>query len=144
MSFDRECKELGESALTPLESRTRCAVPGEDKTTLSSAVSWFYLFLAGVLEAAWAVGLKFTDGFTRPWSSVLVGLAIAGSMFFLALAVRTIPIGMAYAIWVSIGILGSVISGPVLFQQPLRPIQLVFLGLLLIAIAGLKATASAR
>lgn len=105
-------------------------------------MSWLYLFLAGILEAVWASGLKYTEGFTRLWPSVLVGLTIGGSMFLLALAVRSIPIGVAYAIWVGIGILGAAISGPVLFHQPLRPIQLVFLGLLLIAIAGLKITSS--
>src|SRR5512137_2769327 len=100
--------------LTPLEFRTRCAVPGEDKTTRENAMSWFYLILAGILEAVWAVGLKYTDGFSRPGPSILVGLAIAGSMFLLSLALRTIPIGTGYAIWVSIGILGTAVSGPVI------------------------------
>jgi quaternary ammonium compound-resistance protein SugE len=127
-----------------VESRTRCAVPGEDKTTRVNVMSWLYLLVAGLLEAFWAVGLKFTDGFTRLGPSVLVGLAICGSIFLLALAVRVIPIATAYAIWVSIGILGAAISGPMLFQQPLRPIQLVFLGMLLVSIVGLKLTSAVR
>ena len=107
-------------------------------------MSWIYLLLAGVLEVVWAIALKHTHGFTRLWPSILVGSAIAGSMFFLALAVRTIPIGAGYAIWVSIGIIGAVIAGPLFYNQPLRPIQLVFLGLLVISILGLKLTSSVR
>jgi quaternary ammonium compound-resistance protein SugE len=96
------------------------------------------------MEVAWAIGLKYTCGFTRPWPSVLVGCAIAASMFFLSLAVRTIPIGAGYAIWVGIGIVGAALSGPVLFNQPLRPLQTLFLALLVVAIIGLKLTATAR
>lgn len=107
-------------------------------------MSWIYLIIAGILEAGWAVGLKYTDGFTRLWPSLLVGTAIAGSMFFLALAVRTIPIGTGYAIWVSIGVLGAALAGPMLFNQPLRLIQVLFLGLLVVAIIGLKVSAPVR
>ena len=107
-------------------------------------MSWIYLILAGILEAVWAVGLKATHGFSRPGPSILVGLAIVGSMFLLSLALRTIPLGTGYAIWVSIGILGTAISGPFFFGQPLRPIQLLFLGLLVVAIIGLKTTGSTR
>jgi len=96
------------------------------------------------MEVAWAIGLKFTHGFTRPWPSVLVGCAIAASMFFLGLAVRTIPIGVGYAIWVSIGIVGAAVSGPLLFGQPLRPLPILFLALLVVSIVGLKVTATAR
>ena len=103
-------------------------------------MSWIYLILAGILEAVWAIGLKSTHGFSRPGPSVFVGLSVIGSMFLLSLALRTIPIGMGYAIWVGIGIFGTAISGPMLFDQPLRPIQLLFLGLLLVAIIGLRAT----
>ena len=130
--------------LTPLEFRTRCAVPGEDKTTRVNAMSWIYLIIAGILEAVWAVGLKYTEGFSRLRPSILVGLAIMGSMFLLSLAIRTIPIGTGYAIWVSIGVLGAAISGPILFGQPLRPIQWLFLGLLVVSIIGLKATGSTK
>jgi quaternary ammonium compound-resistance protein SugE len=104
-------------------------------------MSWIYLLLAGILEAVWAVGLKYTDGFSRLGPSMVVGLAIIGSMFLLALALKTIPVGTGYAIWVSIGILGAAISGPVLFNQSLRPIQIFFLAMLLVAIVGLKLTA---
>lgn len=104
-------------------------------------MSWIFLLAAGLLEAVWAIGLKYTDGFTRLIPSVIVGSAIVGSLFFLSLAVRHIPIGTGYAIWVSIGILGAATAGPLLFNEPLRPLQCVFLGLLLVAIAGLKLSA---
>jgi quaternary ammonium compound-resistance protein SugE len=96
------------------------------------------------MEVAWAIGLKYTQGFTRPWPSVLVAAAIVGSMFFLALAVRTIPIGTGYAIWVSIGILGAAISGPLLFNQTMRPAQIAFLVLLVVSLVGFKITSSTR
>jgi quaternary ammonium compound-resistance protein SugE len=105
-------------------------------------MSWIYLLLAGLLEVVWAVALKHTHGFTRLLPSILVGSTIAGSMFFLALAVRTIPIGTAYAIWVSMGIIGAALAGPVLFNQPLRLIQLVFLMLLIVSVVGMKLTSS--
>jgi quaternary ammonium compound-resistance protein SugE len=104
---------------------------------------WIYLVVAGLLEACWAVGLKYTNGFTRLGPSLLVGLAIAGSMLLLALAVRNLPIGPAYAIWVSIGIVGAVAAQPLLFGEPLRPAQWFFLALLLVSIVGLKMTSSA-
>jgi quaternary ammonium compound-resistance protein SugE len=103
-------------------------------------MSWILLILAGLLEACWAVGLKFTDGFTKPLPSVFVGVAIVGSMILLATAVRDLPIGIAYAVWVSIGILGAAIAQPLIFTQPLRPIQWLFLALLLLSVIGLKIT----
>ncbi len=107
-------------------------------------MSWIYLIIAGILEAAWAVGLKYTEGFSRLWPSLVIGTAIAGSMFFLALAVRTISIGTGYAIWVSIGVLGTALAGPLLFQQPWRLIQFVFLALLLVSVVGLKLSSNVR
>lgn len=103
-------------------------------------MSWILLIVAGLLEACWAVGLKYTDGFTRLVPSILVGSAIVGSMVLLALAVRDLPIGTAYAVWVSIGVLGAAIAQPILFQQPLRPAQIVFLVMLLVSVVGLKVT----
>lgn len=107
-------------------------------------MSWICLLIAGLLEAVWAIGLKHTDGFTRPVPSLLVGAAIAGSMFFLALALRSIPIATGYAVWVGIGIFGTALASPFLLNQPLRPIQLGFLGLLLVSIVGLKLSAQGR
>ncbi|MEX0938998.1 MAG: multidrug efflux SMR transporter [Pirellulales bacterium] len=101
---------------------------------------WWLLILAGCLETAWAVGLKYTDGFTRLWPSLWTAAAIAGSMILLALAARSIPIGTAYSVWVGIGAVGACILGRVLFDEPLTLLRLLFLALLLVAIAGLKLT----
>jgi quaternary ammonium compound-resistance protein SugE len=98
------------------------------------------LFCAGLLEIAWAIGLKYTNGFTRLWPSVLTLTALAGSMVLLAQAARTLPIGTAYAVWVGIGALGAALLGIVLFQEAATPARVFFLALLLVAIIGLKAT----
>jgi multidrug transporter EmrE-like cation transporter len=79
---------------------------------LKNVMSWILLIFAGLLEACWAVGLKFTDGFSKPLPSVIVGSAIVASMVLLAMAIRDLPVGTAYAVWVSIGILGAAISQP--------------------------------
>ena len=102
---------------------------------------WIQLFVAGLLEVGWAVGLKYTQGFTRPLASVLTIAAIIASMWLLAGAARTIPIGTAYAVWVGIGATGAAILGVVLFKEPLTLGRTLFLALLVIAILGLKLTA---
>lgn len=103
-------------------------------------MAWLLLMIAGLFEAGWVIGLKYSEGFTRPWISVLTGIAIAISMVLLAIAVRTLPLGPAYAIWVGIGIAGSSVVGSWLFDQRLSPIQWLFLALLGIAVIGLKAS----
>lgn len=103
--------------------------------------AWFYLVIAGVLETAWAVGLKYTHGFTRPVPSALTLGAIALSMWLLSLAARTLPIGTAYAVWVGIGATGAVILGALLFGEPLSGARSFFLALLILAIVGLRWTA---
>jgi quaternary ammonium compound-resistance protein SugE len=101
-------------------------------------MSWILLVVAGLLEVCWAVGLKYTQGFTRLWPSLFVGVTLAASMVLLSLAARTLPIGTAYAVWVGIGALGAAVLGIVLFQEPVTPARLGFLALLLVAIIGLK------
>lgn len=103
-------------------------------------MAWLILIVAGLLETGWAVGLKYTEGFTRPVPSVLTGLAIVASMYLLSVAARTLPIGTAYAVWVGIGAAGAVVLGMVLLGEPRNPARLFFLGLLLTAIVGLKFT----
>jgi quaternary ammonium compound-resistance protein SugE len=103
-------------------------------------MAWVYLFVAGLFEAVWAVGLKYTDGFSRVAPSVVVLIAMAGSMILLAIAVKTIPLATAYAIWVSIGIAATAIAQAALLKQPLAPLQVLFLGMLLVAVIGLKLT----
>lgn len=99
---------------------------------------WVELVVAGLLEVVWSVGLKYTSGFTRPVPSVIVGAAIVASMVLLARAVRTIPIGTAYAVWVGIGTLGAVTLGMLLFDEPRSAARLVFLVLLAASLVGLK------
>jgi quaternary ammonium compound-resistance protein SugE len=101
-------------------------------------MAWLVLFLAGLLEIGWAVGLKFTEGFTRPLPTVLTVVSMVASMALLGLAVRTLPLGTAYAIWTGIGTLGTVILGIVLFGENASVAQLACIGLIVIGIAGLK------
>ncbi|MGV3524829.1 MAG: quaternary ammonium compound efflux SMR transporter SugE [Candidatus Sericytochromatia bacterium] len=103
-------------------------------------MSWILLTLAGLLEVGWAIGLKYTAGFTRPVPSVLTAAAIVGSMLLLAKASQSLPIGTAYAVWVGIGAAGAAVLGILLFQEPVSPARLFFLALLLVAIGGLKLT----
>lgn len=104
-------------------------------------MAWIQLVIAGLLETGWAIGLKYTHGFTRPVPSLLTIAAIIASMWLLASAARTLPIGTAYAIWVGIGATGAAILGVVLFREPLTLGRTLFLALLVIAIIGLKFTA---
>jgi quaternary ammonium compound-resistance protein SugE len=102
---------------------------------------WVLLVAAGLLEIGWAVGLKYTEGFTKPIPTILTATALAGSMYLLERAVKTIPIGTGYAVWVGIGAFGAAVLGIVLFQESASPARLAFLGLLIVSIIGLKATA---
>lgn len=104
-------------------------------------MAWVMLIIAGLLEMCWAVGLKYTEGFTKPLPTVLTVLAIIASMVLLSLAARSLPIGTAYAVWVGIGALGAAILGMVLFHEPVSAPRLFFLALLLTSIIGLKLTA---
>jgi quaternary ammonium compound-resistance protein SugE len=102
---------------------------------------WWLLLFAGLLEVVWAVALKDADGFSRFWPSLIVLVALAGSMVLLSRAVRDLPIGTAYAIWVGIGALGAAVCGVLLFREPLTLTRVAFLVLLLTALIGLKLTA---
>ena len=102
--------------------------------------SWILLLVAGLLETGWAIGLKYTQGFTRPLASVLTGLAIVGSMVLLGLAAKELPIGTAYPVWVGIGAFGAAVLGMVLFKEPATPARMFFIALLVVAIIGLKVT----
>ncbi|WP_437924368.1 quaternary ammonium compound efflux SMR transporter SugE [Sorangium sp. So ce291] len=101
-------------------------------------MSWLTLLLAGLLEVCWAIGLKYTEGFTRPLPTVLTIAAIVASLYLLESASRTLPIGTAYAVWVGIGASGAAIAGIFLFGEAATPARLGFLGLLVVAILGLK------
>lgn len=101
---------------------------------------WLLLFAAGLLEVAWAVGLKYSDGFTRPLPSILTAIAFLGSITLLGLAVRTLPLGTAYGVWVGIGALGTAVLGIALFAEAATPARALFLVMLLTSIVGLKVT----
>lgn len=101
---------------------------------------WWILFAAGLLEIGWAIGLKYTDGFTKPLPSVLTAVAIVGSMVLLSIAARTIPIGTAYAVWTGIGVAGAATLGIFLLGEAATPGRLFFLAMLLVAVVGLKLT----
>jgi quaternary ammonium compound-resistance protein SugE len=103
---------------------------------------WLLLFIAGLMEAAWAVGLKYTEGFSRPLPSLLTILGIGISMGLLGIAARDLPIGTAYGVWVGIGALGAAVLGILLFGETLTPLRVLFLTLLAVSIAGLKLTSA--
>lgn len=103
-------------------------------------MSWFILFIAGLLEVGWAVGLKYTEGFSKPLPTVLVMIAIVASMGLLGLALRDLPVGTGYAVWVGIGIVGTSILGVFLYQEAVNLPKIFFLGLLIVSIVGLKLT----
>jgi len=103
---------------------------------------WFSLAIAGAFEIVWAVGLKFTDGFSKLWPSVFTLWAMAISVYFLAQAIKTIPLGTGYAVWTGIGAAGTAIFGIILFAESAHLMRLLCIGLIISGIVGLKLTAS--
>ena len=101
-------------------------------------MAWIWLTLAGLLEVVWAIGLKYTEGFTRLWPSAITVAAMIASIYFLALAVRSLPIGTAYAVWTGIGAVGVAILGIILFNEPRDLLRLGSILLIVAGIAGLK------
>ena len=105
-------------------------------------MAWIYLLLAGLFEVVWAIGLKYTEGFTRLWPTLGTLVAMAVSMVLLARAVKTLPIGTAYAIWTGIGAVGAVALGIALFGDPATLPRLACVALIVVGIIGLKLTAT--
>ena len=105
-------------------------------------MAWLYLLVAGLLEVAWAVGLKYAEGFTRLWPSVWTGAALVLSMVLLAAAVRTLPLGTAYAVWTGIGAVGTAALGILLFGESASPARIICIGLILAGLVGLKLTSA--
>lgn len=101
-------------------------------------MAWVILVVAGLLEVGWAIGLKYTEGFTRLWPSVGTLLAMVVSMWLLGVAMRSLPVGTAYSVWVGIGSVGTVICGIVLLGEPANLGRLVSLALIIAGIVGLK------
>lgn len=103
-------------------------------------MAWVVLVVAGLFEVGWAIGLKYTEGFSRPWPTVGTVAAMVASVVLLGWAMRTLPVGTAYAVWTGIGAVGTVILGIVLFGEPATVARLVCVGLILAGIVGLKLT----
>lgn len=101
-------------------------------------MNWIILFVAGLLEIGWAIGLKYTDGFTKLWPTVGTVLSLVASFLLLGLAIKTLPVGTAYAVWVGIGAVGTAVLGIVLFNESAEMLKMVSLGLICAGIVGLK------
>jgi quaternary ammonium compound-resistance protein SugE len=101
-------------------------------------MAWTYLFIAGLFEMGWAVGLKYTDGFTRLWPSVWTAASMAVSVFLLARALREIPVGSGYAVWTGIGATGTAVLGMLLFGESRAALRLACIGLIVVGVIGLR------
>ncbi|BDU16004.1 quaternary ammonium compound efflux SMR transporter SugE [Lysobacter auxotrophicus] len=99
---------------------------------------WIILVLAGLFEVGWAIGLKYTDGFTKTWPTIGTVAAMAISLGLLGIAMKSLPVGTAYAIWVGVGAVGTVILGIVLFNEPVNALRLISVGLIVAGLIGLK------
>lgn len=104
-------------------------------------MAWFILVIAGLFEVGWAIGLKYTEGFTQFWPTAGTVTAMVVSIGLLGMAMRTLPVGTAYAVWTGIGTVGTVVLGIVLFSEPATVARLACVGLILAGIVGLKLTA---
>ncbi len=101
-------------------------------------MNWFVLFIAGLLEISWAIGLKYTEGFTQFWPTVGTVISLVASFILLGVAMKSLPVGTAYAVWVGIGAVGTVICGILLFGEPLGALRIASLCLIFAGIVGLK------
>jgi quaternary ammonium compound-resistance protein SugE len=106
-------------------------------------MAWVELLIAGVFEVAWAIGLKYTQGFSRFWPSAGTVAAMVASFFFLSRAVRSLPIGTAYAVWTGVGAVGTALLGMLLFDESRDAARLMCIGLIVLGIAGLRLASSA-
>ena len=104
-------------------------------------MQWLVLIVAGLFEIGWAVGLKYTEGFTRLWPSLGTAAAMVLSVVLLGLALRSLPLGTAYAVWTGIGTVGTALLGIALFHESADPLRLACIGLIVLGIAGLKLAA---
>lgn len=105
-------------------------------------MSWVTLIIAGIFEIFWAIGLKYTDGFTKLISSLLTIFAMLISFWLLSISLKTLPLGTAYAVWVGIGTIGTVIAGVILFNDSLNLLRIVSIIFIILGIIGLKITTS--
>jgi len=101
-------------------------------------MEWFYLVIAGIFEIGWAISLKYSHGFTKVLPDILTIIGIAASFYFLAISLKSLPIGTAYAVWTGIGTIGTVLLGIILFEEPINIMRIVCLVLIVSGILGLK------
>ncbi len=101
-------------------------------------MEWIYLVIAGLFEVGWAMGLKYSQGFSKIVPSILTVIGMVASFYFLSLSLKTLPIGNAYAIWTGIGTVGTVILGVILFKEPINVMRMLCIGFIVVGIVGLK------
>ena len=101
-------------------------------------MAWVILFVAGLFEVGWAIGLKYSDGFSKPLASTLTVIAMVVSVVLLGIAMKSLPVGTAYSVWVGIGAIGTVIFGVILFSEPADIFRMVSVGLIIAGVIGLK------
>lgn len=109
---------------------------------MSPQIAWMLLFVAGLFEVAWAIGLKYTEGFSRPLASSLTLVAMGASVWLLSIAMKVLPVGTAYAVWVGIGAVGTVALGIWLFDEPTGWLRIASVALIIVGIIGLKVASS--
>jgi len=105
---------------------------------MKTSLAWAILIVAGFFETGWAIGMKYSDGFTRLWPSVFTGISMLISVALLAYTLKVLPVGSAYAVWTGIGAVGTVILGIILFKEPYDFIRMFFIFLIIVGIAGLR------
>jgi quaternary ammonium compound-resistance protein SugE len=101
-------------------------------------MSWIHLFIAGLFEIVWAIGLKYTQGFTRPLPTAITVAGMIVSFYFLSLATKVLPIGTAYAVWTGIGAVGAIVLGIILFKEPIDLWRVIFMLFIVVGIIGLR------
>lgn len=106
--------------------------------TITPALAWIFLVIAGLLEVVWAIGLRYSDGFTKLWPSVITLSAMGASVVFLGLSLKVLPLGTAYAVWVGIGIVGVAALGIWLFEEPAGLLRVASMMMITVGIIGLK------
>jgi quaternary ammonium compound-resistance protein SugE len=132
------CHCRREAAGDPIDALHGLRACGVINRTAFAVSAWLALLAAGLLEVAWALGLKYSDGLTRFWPSVATVVAIALSFVMMSLALRSLPFGTAYAVWTGIGAVGSIVAGMLLYSEPVDPVRLICLSLIVAGMVGLK------
>jgi len=105
---------------------------------MKTSLAWTILIIAGLFETGWAIGMKYSEGFTKLWPSVFTAVSMLISVVLLTISLKTLPVGSAYAVWTGIGAVGTVILGIILFNEPYNAYRLLFISLIIIGIIGLR------